>query len=209
VIAARGIVAMLDSEPHAIPIAAHWITLAIIACTPMLGMTTLAVKTADGRPWFEPGFAVLATASALAVVGLGAMRYHRAHSRGAAVTSAVVLMLLLQAVGIRGYRLSREGRSEMRPLAESIRAALPDAEMYNWRADGVRKRASVDLSIYLNRATRWIADPSFLPRSDRPQIYVTVQDKAEPEPQPAAGWTFFDKVKRDKDWYVAFVRAQR
>lgn len=210
VIAARGFIAMRDREPHALPVPAHWITLAIMACIPLVGIGTFAVKTWDGRPWFEPRFALIATGSALAIVSLGALLFHRAHWNGAAVGAAVALMLLLQAVGIRGYRLSREGRSDMRPLAESIRRSFPDAEMNNWRADGQRKRAPVDLSIYLNRVTRWIADPATLPPSDRPQIYLTLQEKDEPDPQPApGGWRFFDKVKRDKDWYVAFVRAAR
>ncbi len=51
--------------------------------------------------------------------------------------------------------------------------SYPDAEMFNYRPDGQMKRAPVDLSIYLNRPTKWIADPVTLPRTDRPQIYVT------------------------------------
>lgn len=206
VIAARGVVAMLDREHHSIPIIVHWITLAIMACIPLAGLTTSIVKTREGVPWFTPRFAIMATVIGLVVIAIGIILSRR--SRLAAVFCAFALMMLLQAVGIHGYIASREGRSEMKPLADAIRAAVPGAEMFNYRSDGLQKRVSVDLSIYLNRGTRWIADPSLIPVATHPQIYITLQNRGEPDPLPAPGWKYFDRVKRDKDWYVAFVRAQ-
>ena len=65
-----------------------------------------------------------------------------------------------------------------------------------------------DLSIYLNRATVLVPDPATLPQpTDRPQIYVQLQRRNEPEPKPSPGWTYLHKVRRDRDWYHAFVRT--
>jgi hypothetical protein len=208
VIAAQSFDATLRRRRGALPVLVHWFTLVVIACVPLLGMRTFAVKTVEGGPWFEPGFALLATISGVAIVALGALLYHRAGWRAAPVGATVALMLLLQAAGIRGYRLSREGRSEMRPLAESIRTRYPDVQMYHWRADGQMKRAPVDLSIYMNRVTKWMPDPATLPPHEgRPQVFIALEPRGEPEPVAPAGWTFFGRVKRDKDWYRAYVRA--
>jgi hypothetical protein len=203
VVAAQSVVAMWKRAAHALPDWSHWITLIVLACLPMLGLTKI-VTTFDGRPWFSPALAIGATVAALAIVFIGMAVAHR--WRVAMIVTPFVLMLLLQAVGIDGYAKSREGRSEFRPLAEWVRENYPDAEMYNTRLDGQQKRASVDLSIYLNRATRWIADPASLPRSAHPQIYVIPQGRNEPMPQPAPGWKQAIKIPRDKAWYVAFVR---
>ena len=122
------------------------------------------------------------------------------------VVTTLVIMLWSHAVFMHGYRNSNEGRSDMRPLAELVREKYPTAEMYNWRRDGRRKRLSVDLSIYLNRATIWTPDPKMIPRSTRPQIIATNQNAGEPDPQPPADWKMLAKVPRDKGWYWAFVR---
>jgi hypothetical protein len=90
-------------------------------------------------------------------------------------------------------------------LAETVRIRYPDALVYNWRPDS-NKRASVDFSIYLNRSTVWTSDPTKLPRTIQPQVYIRLQNKGEPEPSAAPGWTYFAQVRRDKDAYLAFGR---
>jgi len=121
------------------------------------------------------------------------------------VGATVAVMLIMQPVVYFAYRDMRSGQSELQSLAEHVRSAYPDAEMWNWRPGG-NKRVPVDLAIYLNRSVIWTADPSTLPASLRPQIAIKLQNRGEPEPAPPAGWKFFDKMERDKDWYWAFVR---
>ena len=203
VIAAQSAIAMLRRTNIALPDWSHWAMLIVFALIPLAGLTT-AVKTVDGARWFSPMFASSATAVALVIVVVGWMTSRRA--RFAMIVTPFVLMMFLQAVGAHGYTKSRQGRSEMRPLAEFIRERYPTAQIYNYRGEREEKRAPVDLAIYMNRATLPLADPTTLPPSDRPQIYVMVQGKNEPEPQPAPGWNFLQKVKRDRDWYHAFVR---
>ena len=75
----------------------------------------------------------------------------------------------------------------MRPLAEAIWRTAPDAEMYNAHPRG--KRASVDLSIYLNRVTAGLLryDLVRLRPGRRTKVVVMLQDKGTP-PTPPPGW---------------------
>ncbi|MBC8108487.1 MAG: hypothetical protein H7Z14_18020, partial [Anaerolineae bacterium] len=203
VVAAQSVLATLRRTKTALPDWSHWAVLIAFALIPLLGLSS-AVKTADGGRWFSPAFAISATAIAAMIVIVGWLASHR--QRFAMIVTPFILMMLLQAVGVQGYAKTREGRSEMRPLADFIRDRYPTAQVFNFRGEREEKRAPVDLSIYLNRPTLFVPDPATLPRTDRPQIYVIVQGRRDPEPLPASGWAFLHKVRRDKDWYWAFVR---
>lgn len=204
VIAAQSVVAMLRRTGTALPDWSHWTMLLAFALVPLLGITRV-VTTIDGRPWFRnPTFPIASMILLVVIVLIGNLA--SARRRWAIAVTPFVLMMFLQVVGVLGYRQSREGSSEMRPLAEFIREKYPTAQVYNYRGERAEKRAPVDLSIYLNRPTPLISDPTALPPSDRPQIYVTVSGRNDPEPQPAPAWRFLHKVRRDKDWYYAFVR---
>jgi 4-amino-4-deoxy-L-arabinose transferase-like glycosyltransferase len=217
VLAARGMIVAAADARHRIDwlFSVQWVgfLLAVIAF-PIAGATVL--KRADAiTPWYSPTVATIAVIFGGVVVGSGYLLFQNQMRRdaclGAACTLLVcglIVMLGGHALALAGYRHSPDGLSQMRPLADSIRSSMPDAEMYNWRRDGRRKRIAPDLSIYMNRVTRWIADPNALPHSQRAQVCVTVHSpKREPvEPAPPAGWRFFERAKRDDDWYVAFVR---
>jgi hypothetical protein len=96
----------------------------------------------------------------------------------------------------------------MRPLAEFIRGHFPTARMYNFRGPRDLKRAPSDLSIYLNREVVLAHDLTALPppAPGEAQIYIELQRHNAPEPQAAPGWRWLHKVKRDRDWYHAFIR---
>ena len=218
VLAARGLVATARAgRAFAWTFTVHWWMLALIAIAlPVAG--ALWWKRLDGSPWFAPRAAIGAAVAGLSIVGLGLLtrRSWRAGNDGreplgAVVATTFVLVLLGNTLLLLGYRDSREGRSEMRPLAEALRRALPEARLYTWRPDGRRKRAPVDLSIYANRRTVWTDDPAALPRDplDRPQVYVTIHKKDDPPPVPAPGWLPFLRVARDGDHFEAFVRMSR
>ncbi len=93
----------------------------------------------------------------------------------------------------------------MRPLAEMIRRIVPEADMHYWRPQGM-KRAPVDISIYLNRSTRWVADPAELPATARPQVVIAQHPRKAAGIESPAGWLPLGKVSRDNDIFVAFLR---
>jgi hypothetical protein len=76
--------------------------------------------------------------------------------------------------------------------------------MYNAHPRG--KRASVDLSIYLNRITKWISgeDLAALRPGARPRVVVMLQEGKDAPPVPPAGWHHVHTIRRDKDHWWAF-----
>ena len=180
----------------------QWTTILVIgAGLPIAGATVL--KRIGGSPWYPPAFATCAGVF-IAMLIVIAIQQSR-HSPFLLVIAPAVIMLILAPLFFTGYRDTREGRAEMRMLAQSIRVVAPDAEVYNWRADA-NKRGDVSLAIYMNRPSIWIADPAKLPASERSQVIVTIARAGEPDPRPGSDWIFLQYLPRDKDRYVAFFR---
>lgn len=203
VIAARSITAMLNPNDRGrLPPWAQWATIAVLAVgLPVAGATML--KRIDGQPWYPLAPAVcMAVALAMGIVILTQV------SRRwpvAMIAGTALVMLVLQPMFFFGYRDTAEGLSDMRPLAELIRANLPDAEMFYYRPDA-KKRADVSLSIYLNRSTRWVASPAEIPASARAQVMLVQQRKGEPMLDIPPGWINFEQTARGKDVFWSFVR---
>ena len=170
------------------------------------------LKTIDGRPWYSPGLAGGATLLGGGLVIAGIL-LHRQHNASMVATTLVV-MLLLQALLVHGYRNAREGRSEMKPLAEAIWQMYPDAQAW-FLPQG--KACPPDLPIYLNRPIHRAADePMILPSTapalastmaaaSQPQVMVVRQGSRDPEPQLPPPWAHFKRVQRDNSWWHAFV----
>jgi hypothetical protein len=62
---------------------------------------------------------------------------------GAIVASTLLLMLGVQMLFIHGYRNSREGRSEMKPLAAMILEKAPDAAAFTTGRSGCARRPTL------------------------------------------------------------------
>jgi 4-amino-4-deoxy-L-arabinose transferase-like glycosyltransferase len=184
----------------------HWVLLVAIGLLlPAAAATTRVpeLTTVTHGPWISRA------AGAMLTIGLGmviavAMLFRR-QWLAALLSATVIVMLAAHAVVIHGYAQTHAGMSDMRPLANAIWQSHPDALMYN--AHPLEKRASVDLSIYLNRVTTWVSadELAALTPGSRPLVVVMLQNPKEPEPQAPAGWKFLHKVARDKDWWWAFV----
>src|SRR5439155_23635755 len=99
----------------------------------------------------------------------------RTRPRGTIITT-VIAMLALQALGIRGYVDSPQGRSVMKPLADAVLAQYPDALAYNAAPND--RRPPTDLGVYLNRIIRWMPEPSRIEPADRPQVLFMLQEKS-------------------------------
>jgi 4-amino-4-deoxy-L-arabinose transferase-like glycosyltransferase len=203
IIAARGLSAMLDAnDKRRVPPIVQWLILLVIAIgLPLFGV--YGIKRTDGTPWWTLQFAVLSSAVLVVVIGIASAAARKWPL--ALVGASVAVMLLIQPIFYRGYRFAREGRAELRPLAELLRREFPDVEPFYVRPLGHRRVPS-DFSIYLNRIAPWVADPSHIKPASVPQAYVIVQRPNEPEPEPAPGWYYLAKVKKDADWYHTFVR---
>ena len=144
--------------------AIHWIMLFCIAVGwPIVGAAVLTA--ADGEGWYRWTSATAASAVGLFVCVTGILANRR--NRSALFVTTVVVMAAAQAFFVAGYCDSREGRSEMKPLADAVWDACPDADLYTTAPDR-QKRAPSDLSIYLNREVRWTDDAAAIPRGDRP-----------------------------------------
>ncbi len=204
IIAARGLSAMLDStDRRRVPPIVQWAIVLVIAIgLPLAGM--LKLKRDDGTSWYTPQVAMMSIAFLAALIGIASAA---ARKWPLALAGAVAgAMLLLQPLFYSGYRFSSEGRSEMRPLAKLVWDEFPDAEAYYLRPQGPR-RVPGDFSIYLNRIAPWVGDPADIRPSRRPQVYITLTHGDAPAPPPPPiGWSYFARIKRDADWYHAFVR---
>jgi hypothetical protein len=206
VLAARGISAMLDpADKGKAPAAVQWMIIAVIA----LGLPVAGAKwltRVNGTPWYPPVFAGCAAVVFAMLIVIAIQQSSR--QPFVLVIAVAVIMLLLQPLLLFGYRDAREGISEMRPLAETIRFTAPDAVVYNCRPQG-QTRADVSLSIYLNRPTVWVGAPSDIPRGERSQVMITQQKPDAPPREAPDGWTYLDEIAHDKDRYLAFVRPGR
>jgi 4-amino-4-deoxy-L-arabinose transferase-like glycosyltransferase len=166
----------------------HWIMLAVITIgLPLAGaMGSIKVlRTLEGTPWYSHSYAIGAVAigGALCCAGLAVHLRHRPGT----LTIMFLIMLLVNAVFMHGYVQTASGRSDMRPLAERIWATYPDAQTFTSLPR--YQRASVDLSIYLNRPTGWITEAEMTqPPGPRPQVVLAKQREHEPPPQPPPGW---------------------
>jgi len=159
------------------------------------------LKTIEGARWFSPALAGVAGASGLAVVVAGIVAHRR--WSGAIVAATLLLMLGFQVLFMHGYRNSREGRSEMKPLATMILEQAPDASLYT--SGTKRMRAPSDLSVYLNRPVPWVDEASQIPPSDRPAVLVVRQREHESPPLPPPGMTSIGKTSRSESWWHAFL----
>jgi 4-amino-4-deoxy-L-arabinose transferase-like glycosyltransferase len=182
----------------------HWATLLVIAIgLPIAGAVSL--KTLEGGRWFSPTVAVVGGVVCTAIVVAGLVVHRR--WAGGIVAATLLLMLAMHMLFMHGYRNSREGRSEMKPLAAIIWQHAPDAAVY--ATSTKTQRAPSDLAIYLNRSVPWLDDPPQLPPTTGPMVLVVRQRRHEGPPPPPPGMTPIGKISRDESWWHAFLRPSR
>ena len=214
VLSAIGVRAVLDAarDPHArallrarIILGLHWFVLAAVAIAfPLAGMFLKEMRSVEGQPWFPPAVAVPAACGLALLIGAGILlRRSRPHAV-VAVTFASVLVL--QALLQHGYAQGTSGRSQLKLIADAILREVPDAEIYDYTEN---KRIDEETAIYLNRIIPQ-RDPFTLPPSDRPQVWITRQNKraitAGQDPTPPPGWRLLIKVPERENVWWAFVR---
>lgn len=187
----------------------HWTFLLLLAVgLPLAGARPWSAElaAADGQARLAPALVAASLGIGLAIFIIGVLAQRR--WRSAFVITTALLVLGGQALSIHGHARSRQGRSDMKPLADQIWRDHPTAVCYNIRgADGRRKMAQQDLSIYLNRVTPVLDTVEQIPAASHPQIYIELWEDGQPEPQPAPGWNFYTRVPRNpREWWMAFIR---
>lgn len=179
----------------------HWIGLWVV-CTgfPIVAAIHPQMLRVDGSNWYPLGLAVWFAIGITAWVGLGVLFQRYWQNSILVITWASVL--ILQVLVMWGYQDSPGGKSVFKPLAEKIRQQAPGAAVFDWDD---KVRVEEELAIYLNRVIL-PADPKTLSPVDRPIVYVTRQDKREPEPQPPRGWSLLGWVQDRQNRWWAFVK---
>jgi 4-amino-4-deoxy-L-arabinose transferase-like glycosyltransferase len=164
-----------------------------------LGIVGVTQQTFDGRPWWGPIFAAWVSVACAAFVALGLVLHRRIV--WAIPVTTVMVMLGLGVIFMHGYRQSRNGMSELKPLADIIRRIGPDAEVYDWTPE--RGRVEEELAIYLNRSIH-AADPQTLLPGDVPRVIILCQAKNTADPTLPPPWRVLGKVPERKNWWWAF-----
>lgn len=159
-------------------------------------------ESADGQPWFTP---LLAGGVILITIVLASWSFRQRHDISRLCGATFLAMLVFQAFVMWGYRDSREGRSEMKPLADAIWQSHPAASLYVTHP-AMKKKAPPDLSIYANRPVRWVESADEIVDETNQAILVMRQGKREAAPETPYGWRTLAKVQRDDTWWHALVR---
>ncbi len=190
----------LSRAPHKLQVALESLHLFVLAAIAVGFPLAAAWTPAIGWDSRRFGTIVAIAAAVVLVIVIVARR----RWRGSIVLTTFLLMLAMQAIFIAGYRHTRQGRAELRPLAEVIATRYPNAEIYNAHPDG--KRPPPEVGVYVARTITWVSDASKLARDDgHPKVLLMIQRTGAPEPLAPAGWEFVAKAPRDKDLWWAFV----
>lgn len=187
-----GVTELLSARAFAI---GHWITLAAIA----IGFPIAAMFIQP--PWYPQRLAIVAAIISGIAVAAGIIQQR--WIRSSLIFMTLLIMLGLQALFISGYRQSREGSAELRPMADNVFRMFPTAEAFNAHPRG--KRPPPEVGVYLNRIIQWTDDPSRIAPGENPKVLFMLQEKADPPPTPPPGWRLVETRKRDKDFWWVFV----
>jgi 4-amino-4-deoxy-L-arabinose transferase-like glycosyltransferase len=191
----------------------HWLPLIVVGIgLPIAGaFGWMGLTRLDGGPWYSLRFAIVA-AEALLLVIVASLLLQRKAGAWAVLVGSAVFMVAWNVLLNVGYRHYREGRSEMRPLAEQILATHPDAALYSYRPDRPTARAPIDLSIYLNRVVDNVKTPEDMAHTTGPRLYLVRQREREAMADPSAlappaggPGGFFAATRVDNSTWYTFV----
>jgi hypothetical protein len=155
----------------------------------------------DELRWFTLGLAA-AAAGAAALLILAGMWWQRRWPAAMVLTTAAVAFIA-QAMYAHGYGTQGEGRSDMRPLAEAVWAAAPEAEAYSFTPDS---RLRQDFSLYLNRTVHRVQAISAIAPSARPQVLLSAHKVSGPPLEIPADWRPLASVRKDNRIWSVHVR---
>jgi 4-amino-4-deoxy-L-arabinose transferase-like glycosyltransferase len=159
---------------------------------------------AASDPWLGTGPAVGFALAGLAAVGLLAWLTKYDGLRGFLIGTTTAVMLAAN-VFLVGYAGSREGLTDLKPIAEAVRREVPDARL--WHDPTTAPVAPPGLTIYAARPVRpWTGTVE----PGQADVVVFRQRRADrdPVPVPPAGFEpdALVTARRDQSIWWAFVR---
>jgi hypothetical protein len=190
---------------HRITAGITWGILAAIALG--LPIAGLFLERVDGGPWWSKSLAILFSTACLGCVAL-AWVFDR-DDRRALVPAGAAIMLAAQAIFIFGYSTSPRGRSNGRPLAEAVWAALPpDAEIWSYTVPGRFGRVPVDMQIYLNRIVRPASSPTTLPSTSQARVMLVHFRGDEKLPEGLEQWKVVGETAKNEGSWRAYAEPR-
>ncbi|HEX8323237.1 MAG TPA: glycosyltransferase family 39 protein [Tepidisphaeraceae bacterium] len=185
---------------------ADWAVLVVHSVTLVGAAVTLLVhgvqaERVDGGTWYSMSLAAWGGAALLAFVGLTAIALRR-HATALPVATFLLMLGLLTSYNY-GYRDSVQGRSPLKPIADTIRAEAPGAAVYDWLPRG---RADEQIPLYLNHTVLRPDDPAKLVPIDRPIVLITRQGTRDASPAFGPEWQLLATANEGAVKWFAFVR---
>ena len=178
---------------------AQWsIVLVLVIGLPIVGGVRL--RRIDGAHWYSVG--LVAAAVALGCVGvITGLAMQRRYRLSYLVTGATIF-LAINTLFLYGWSDSSEGRSEMKPLADGIRAAVGGGQVMFYDPSVGSKPVTLDLDIYLNRIVRVSTEPITAASYKNAAAVVVLRKDNQIVPN-FPGWRpVFDSMNRNHHWYV-------
>jgi 4-amino-4-deoxy-L-arabinose transferase-like glycosyltransferase len=166
------------------------------------GATRMVQRANGDAGWWSWRLAAAVCAGGLVLIG-AAWRIDRL-GRRTLVPVAVIMMLSVQALSTWGYAQTARGRSDGKPLADVIVAALPaDAQVWHYAPPDRFQKSPVDTSIYLNRTVTRIEDLKAIRGGDKPAAVIVHCREGQPMPPEMASWREIGTAEKNRGiWHV-------
>jgi 4-amino-4-deoxy-L-arabinose transferase-like glycosyltransferase len=193
-----------DSQrAHGVITGITWTILAILAIgLPVIGAVAQRV---DGGHWWSKSAAAVMAVGGTALIALAWTCDHT--GRRSLIPVSIVIMLSSQALFTYGYRNSDRGRSDGRPIADMIVAALPaDAEVWSYFEPGRFSRVPIDMTIYLNRITRQATNPTTLPADGQNRAMLVHFRGDQAVPPGLERWELIGSTPKNEGVWRAYIQ---
>ncbi len=182
------------------------LTFAMLAVTvvglALVGATPLVQRLHGAGGWWSWRLAAGTSVAGLLII-LAAWRVDST-GRRTLLPAGVILMIGAQALLTYGYRDSRRGRSDGRPIADAIvRALPPDAPVWHYAPSGRLADSPTDATIYLNRMVTRTDALAYVTASGRPSAVMVHAAVGQSLPPELAGWREIGAAEKNHGvWHV-------
>lgn len=181
----------------------------ILAASPLFKL----LRDTNGKPLLSYVDTAFASGVTLAIAAIGFLAFSRnarnkASAAGMVGSTTLISFVSFGVVMAWASRRSVDGVSDMKPLADAIRAAHREAKYYSFRPSRPARHAPLDLTIYLNRIVFNLPNLQALDQMSGPRLFAVNQRADQEPPRPPPGWTTMTILKRGRDWWHVFASPE-